>query len=367
MPAHATPEGSAEYAERHAGARGRFTVFEDLHISSVGLGTYLGGDDETTDRAYEAAIEHTLAAGCNMLDTAINYRGQRSERVIGTVLERLFARGEITREQVVVSTKGGYLPFDGGRPADLQAYLASRFFEPGLMRPADLVAGCHCLAPSYLAAQIDWSRKNLRLDTIDVYLIHNPETQLDDVSPDVFHDRLRAAFTLLEERVARGEIRFYGTATWNGYRVNRSSRHHLDLSRIVSIAREAGGSEHHFRVIQLPHNLAMPEALTVMNQVVDGEEVTTLEAAVHYGLFVMASASLLQGNLADGLPDELRSALPRLKTDAQRALEFTRSTPGIGTALVGMKQIAHVDENLAVLRQPRLSTEEFLSQFTSAP
>ncbi len=367
MPAHATPEGSAEYAKRHAGGHGRFTVFEDLHLSSVGLGTYLGGDDEATDHAYEAAIEHALAAGCNMLDTAINYRGQRSERAIGAVLERAFARGAVRREQVVISTKGGFLPFDGGRPADLQAYLASRFFGPGLMRPAELVAGCHCLAPSYLASQIDWSRKNLRLDAIDIYLIHNPETQLDEVSREVFDDRLRAAFTLLEERAARGEIRFYGTATWNGYRVNRSSRHHLDLSRMVSIAREAGGSDHRFRVIQLPHNLAMPEALTLMNQVVEGEEVTTLEAAVHYGLLVMASASLLQGNLAAGLPGELRSALPRLETDAQRALEFTRSTPGVGTALVGMKQIAHVDENLAVLRAPRLSTKEFLFHFTSAP
>ncbi len=367
MSKHATPEGTAQYAARYGGAKGHFTVFEDLHISSIGLGTYLGNDDEPTDRAYEAAIERAVGCGCNLFDTAINYRPQRSERVIGAVLKRLFARGEVTREQVVVSTKGGYLPFDGSRPSNLSDYLQRRFVDPGFLAPGDLVGGSHCISPRYLASQLDWSRTNLGLDTIDIYFLHNPESQLEEVSPAVFYDRMHDAFAFLEERVERGEIRLYGTATWNGYRVDKASRTSLDLSRIVALAKEVGGPDHHFRVIQLPHNLAMPEALTLMNQTVAGAEATALEAAAHYGLFAMTSASLLQGNLARGLPEEIRGAFPDLTTDAQRSIEFSRSTPGVGAALVGMKNVAHVEENLAILRHPRLTEEMFLEQFTTAP
>lgn len=366
MSNHATPEGTARYAQRHGAAPGHFTIFEELHISSIGLGTYLGEDDEETDRAYQAACERALTTGCNLIDTAINYRCQRSERAIGAALKRLLARGEIARDEIVIATKGGYLPFDGSPPAHPGNYVQERFLEPGLFSPGDLVGGSHCLAPSYLSAQIDWSRRNLGLDSIDIYYLHNPESQLEEVSPAVFYDRLHAAFTLLEERAARGDIRFYGTATWNGYRVSKDSRGYLDLSRIFALAHEVGGRDHHFRVIQLPHNLAMPEGFTHMNQTVDGTEATVLEAAAQNGLLVVASASILQGNLARGLPEEIRRAFPGLTTDAQRSLEFTRSTPGVGTALIGMRSTVHVDENLAVLKQPRLSKENFLEQFTTA-
>jgi aryl-alcohol dehydrogenase-like predicted oxidoreductase len=370
MPTSATSEGTERYADRHGNAPGHFSAFEGLQISSIGLGTYLGGADDATDRAYEAAIERALSSGCNMVDTAANYRCQRSERTLGRVLKQLFAAGTLARDQVVVSTKGGFLPFDGSRPGDIQDYFTREFFAPGLIGPGELVAGCHCLAPGYLASQIDRSRQNLGLDTIDIYLLHNPEMQLDEVSREGFEDRLRHAFELLEERVSGGEIGLYGTATWDGYRINPRSRHHLDLSRIVTLAEEVAGANHHFRVIQLPYNLAMPEALVHMSQRVgeNGEEqVTTLEAAAHHRIFVMASASIMQGGLSRELPAEVRSVIPDLGTDAQRALEFTRSTPGIGTALVGMKDVQHVDENLALFARPRMTTESFLAAFTTDP
>lgn len=370
MSTSATSEGTGRYATRHGAAPGHFSSFEGLQISSIGLGTYLGGADDATDRAYEATVEHALASGCNMVDTAANYRCQRSERSVGRALRKLFAAGTLDRDQVVVSTKGGFLPFDGSRPDDVQSYFTRQFIAPGLIRPGELAAGCHCLAPSYLAWQIDQSRRNLGLDTIDIYLLHNPEMQLGEVAREPFEERLRQAFELLEDRVSRGEIGFYGTATWDGYRTHPEARHYLDLSRIVALAGEVAGASHHFRVIQLPYNLAMPEALVHMSQRLgeDGNDpATPLEAAAHHGIFVMASASIMQGNLSRELPSEVREAIPHLETDAQRALEFTRSTPGIGTALVGMKNVHHVDENLALLAKPRMTTETFLTAFTTDP
>jgi aryl-alcohol dehydrogenase-like predicted oxidoreductase len=66
------------------------------------------------------------------------------------------------------------------------------------------------------------------------------------------------------------------------------------------------------------------------------------------GITVNASAAILQSQLSRGLPPVVAEMLPGLKTDAQRAIQFVRSTPGITTGLVGMSRKVHVDENLQV-------------------
>src|SRR5439155_67201 len=168
-----------------------------LRVSSLGLGTYLGGLDERADNGYTAAVATAVCGGVNFLDSAINYRHQRSERSIGAALSRLVASGG------------------------------------------------------------------------------------------------------------------------------------LGLARLATIAREEGGSDHHFRFIQLPFNLAMPEALTQRPEALNGQPASVLEAARELGITVVASATLLQSKLAVGLPDGVVNQISGLETDAQRAVQFTRSTPGI--------------------------------------
>jgi aryl-alcohol dehydrogenase-like predicted oxidoreductase len=55
-----------------------------------------------------------------------------------------------------------------------------------------------------------------------------------------------------------------------------------------------------------------------------------------------------------------------LQTDGQRALQFVRSTPGVATALIGMKQVAHVNENLQTARIAPASWEQYSKLFQSA-
>jgi aryl-alcohol dehydrogenase-like predicted oxidoreductase len=264
-----------------------------------------------------------------------------------------------------VSTKGGYLAFDGAVPPDPRAYFVETYVRPGIIQPGEVV-GSHCMAPRFLRDQLDRSRANLGLETIDVYYLHNPEAQLDEVSPENFRARLREAFAALEEAGVEGKLRVYGTATWNGYRVDPGTPGALSLPEMVETARAVGGADHRFRVIQLPYNLGMPEAFTRANQSVDGGFFSTLEVARHHGLYVMASASILQGRLAQGLPAEFADLVPGFTTDAQRAIQFVRSTPGIGTALVGMKALAHVEENVAVAERAPLAGEQVRRLFTSA-
>jgi len=339
-----------------------FRPLQDLWASSIGLGTYLGDADDPTDALYAEAIRRAIEGGCNLLDTAINYRCQRSERTIGRALAALIHEQRISRDEIIVCTKGGYLPFDNDVPADPARYLATTVIEAGLASYDEVVAGCHCLSPGYLDHALAASLKNLRVQTIDGYYLHNPEQQLDEVSREQFLQRLEAAFALLEQRAQDGALRFYGIATWNGLRANPKARAYLSLEALAAIAARVGGSAHHFRLIQLPYNLAMPEAWTFENQTVEGEPMSALHAAQRLGLSVAISASLLQSQLAR-LPAGLEARIPGLATSAQRAVQFVRSTPGVTTALVGMKRRAHVEENLALAAHPPLAPEQLAAIF----
>jgi aryl-alcohol dehydrogenase-like predicted oxidoreductase len=213
------------------------------------------------------------------------------------------------------------------------------------MQPDDVVAGGHCLTAGYLKDQVERSRRNLGLAFIDLYYLHNPEQQLDVVKRPKFLDVLATAFESLERQVERGVIGCYGCSTWNGFRVPAETRNHLSLEELVSIARDVAGPDNHFKVIQVPVNLAMTEAVRLPTQKVGGTSVPLLEAANHFGIAVVGSATLMQSQLAQSLPDQLRSAFPGFKSDARRAIAFAQSLP-LASALVGMKSIAHLEQNL---------------------
>ena len=340
---HASASGTARYRDKFPNlcSAGHFRHcahvpgVKDLWLSSIGLGTYLGDPDAAADATYIEAIITALQSGINVLDTAINYRHQRSERNIGAALKQLIDSGTLQRDEVLVCTKAGYLSFDGAMPADRRDYFMREYIEPGIIDPKQLAGGMHCMTPAYLENQIERSRKNLGLETIDVFYVHNPESQLVDVPRDAFQARLKDAFATLEKQVKAGHICYYGVATWNGFRVAESARDHLDLFELEELARHVAGAQHHFRFLQLPFNLAMPEAYGLANQRSGKEKFSLLSAAAKLGIAVVGSATLYQGNLIQGLP-EIVSRILGLKTDAQNAIQFSRSAPGLAAALIGM-------------------------------
>jgi len=364
IPGHATAEGTARLRDRFATRLpGHFRQAQGLWLSSIGLGTYLGDPTVACDLLYRDAFTRALEMGTNVIDSAVNYRHQRSERAIGQALAALISEGQARRDELFLSTKGGFLTFDGEEPPDPSAYFEEKLIRSGLVEPGDVAAGCHVMSPRYLENQIEVSRANLGVETIDLYYVHNPETQLSEVASEEFDQRLRAAFGALEHAVRQNKIRFYGTATWNAFRASPESKDSLSLREVWSAAEEAGGQEHHFRAVQLPVNLAMREALATNTQPLDGRYVPLLRAARELALMVFASASLLQGRLTEGLPPHITRHLPGLNTDAQRAIQFVRSTPGITSALVGMSRREHVEENLATAVVPPLAIEEYHALF----
>lgn len=348
IPAGAGTAATAAFARAHATVpAGHWRALGPWTVSSLGVGTYRGGVDDATDARVADAIVTAVRGGLNLVDTAINYRAQRGERVVGRALRALAAEHGIARDAVVVCTKGGFLPFDDFVPPDPEAYVDDTYLRTGRLAAAEIAHG-HALDPAWIVDQLAHSLGNLGLARVDVYYVHNPETQRR-VRPlaDVLA-RLEAIFARLEAEADAGRIGCYGVATWDGLRQPPDGPAHLPLAALVDAAERVAGRAHRFRLVQAPLNLAMPEALTTPTQDVGGARLSLLDAADRLGLACVASAPLHAGQLTRRLPGALERALPGLDTFAQRALQFARSAPGVTSALVGMKDPAHVRENLGV-------------------
>jgi aryl-alcohol dehydrogenase-like predicted oxidoreductase len=360
----ATREATWAYRERHSEdfARTYFRPFAGRAVSSIGLGTYLGEASDAADDRYREAIVAALESGVNVLDTAINYRHQRSERVVGAAL----AEADVDRDAVLVATKGGFLPFDGERPADPAAAIRETYLETDRVDPAELARGQHCIAPKFLDDQVERSLANLDVDAIDLYYVHNPETQLAARSREAVYDQLAAAFEVLERRVADGDLGHYGVATWEAFRVPPDHDAYLSLPAVVERADAAaaavGHEQSHLQAVQLPFNVAMADAFTTRaHEGPDGTQ-SALWFAADAGLDVFTSASLMQGDLAASLPATVADRLEG-ESDAQRAINFARSAPGVTAALVGMGSREHVPENVAAGTHEPLGASAFDAVF----
>lgn len=359
----AAAEGTEKFKNRFSDlAENHFHSAQNLLLSSIGIGTYLGNWDETTDENYKNAIIKYVESGGNVLDTAANYRFQRSERNIGAALKILF-ESNFSRDEIFVCTKGGYLPFDKEPPSDPKKYFEENFVEKGIAGFDDLVGGSHCMSPGYLQSQIDQSLANMQIDALDLFYIHNPESQLSAIDKYTFEARIAKAFEKLEENRTNGKLNFYGVATWNGFRVPPDNQSYHSLERFTQIAKQVGGENNGFKFIQLPYNLAMPEAYLLKNQAVQGKVYTPIEAANELGISVMCSASILQGKLAHSVPFYIRETLGNPTTDAMTSIQFVRSTPGVTTALVGMSNENHVVENMKLAETSPVSEERFQELF----
>jgi len=344
----ATSAGTRRFSARSVCPAGHFRRVGDQFWSSVGIGTYLGAVNEITDRLVEFAVIDAVAGGINVIDTAANYRREQAEKSIGRSLEKLISRGQVNRDELIICSKGGYLPFGAeGFRQDVSG-------KVGNVTEDDMVGGSHCMHPDYLEWQLNRSLENLGIDTLDVYYVHNPEAQAGKITPDLFERRLEQAFRMLEGAVLDGKIRAYGIATWNAFRLPVGQTAYMSLQNAKSIALcAADGDRDNFRFIQMPIHLAALEGLQLANQTVGADQFPAVRAALNLGIRTIASSAIGQAKLTE-LPEHLGKVLGDDLSDVQRALQFTRSAPGIATALVGMKQPDHVLHNLELCQIPPL-------------
>lgn len=335
--------------------------------SSIGLGTYLGEMNDSTDKAVEQAIRESYQAGVNVFDTALNYRGQRAERCLGRVLTEIAATTE-RRSELIVCSKGGFLPLDGELDLNIADYTKKTYLDPGIIQASDVYGQNQCYTPDFLEACINQSLKNLNVEMIDIYYLHNVEFVRPQMGDEKFDRMLMAAFERLEKMVSDRKIGYYGLATWIGIRADPKHQGHISLEKVIKMAESIAGRGHHLRFFMSPFSLLALEALELETQKVGDEWLTLIDAVKKMRVGLIGSSPLAGGLLANqwpGVPED-RCELIKGMDPMQQALQFARSVPGFVTTLSGMKNPDNLKNNLQLFSNSRPWETEELAQFMEA-
>jgi len=289
IPGKATVAGTQQYTRRFSPLP--YVPFgqPQWYVSQAGFGGYRIDRDNGT---HEQALRFALQNGINLADTSSNYTDGNSERLIGRVLVELVDRGKLQRDEVVIVSKAGYLQGFNYALAEQRKQEGRPF--PNLIKYAEGLD--HCIHPDFLADQLTRSLERLNLETLDVFLLHNPEYYLmwaqrahipREEAWAEYYRRLREAFLHLEAEVAHGRIQCYGVSS-NTFPEPAGHFTFTSLSRLWQIAAEIN-PEHHFRVIQFPLNLFETGAATEQNQ---PNRQTMLQVAHNHNLAVLVNRPL---------------------------------------------------------------------------
>ena len=358
----ATAGGTRKFMEnaiKNDIADSHFRSFDNLNLSSLGMGTYLGQITAEDDRDLENAIYESVKSGAmNVIDTAINYRSMKSEKNIGQAFKRLIDDRIISRDQVFISTKNGYITNDGDYPSiDVLEYMHKMFISQGIIDSKDISSGYNVLNPKYIRKCIDKSLTNMQLDTIDLVYVHNAyESWFEDITRNEFDEMIRRVFEVYEEYRSKNKIKYYGMSTWTCFRMSQNEEGYLSLEEMVKLAEDVAGKDHGFRFIQLPYNLVYREAYLLKNQSVGSDkDLTILEACNKLNIGVFTSVPLLQAKLLSAkIPDYQGYDNQLLKI-----VQITRSTPNVIAPLIGQKKLNHVRENIELAKVAPLNISEF--------
>jgi aryl-alcohol dehydrogenase-like predicted oxidoreductase len=222
-----------------------------LKVSPIGFGGYRVS---AQIQEHREALQLALTSGCNLIDTSTNYGDGQSEILIGEVIQDLVENKKLRREDVVVVSKIGYVQGEN-------LTLAQQRKERGLGFKDMVEYGpdCwHCISPEFLRDQLGRSLSRLKLQSIDIVLLHNPEYFLKSGGDHAqYYKRIKAAFEHLETEVSQGRIKYYGISS-NTLPHDKEEADATSLEVLNEIAEEIGAK--HFAVIQFPFNLYEPDA-----------------------------------------------------------------------------------------------------------
>ncbi len=260
-----------------------------LVVSEVGFGSYRLDVRSSSNRE---ALKNALLSGINLIDTSSTYTDGNSELLIGEVLKELLTDDKVSRESVVIVTKGGYLQgqnftLSQSRKTDNKAFKDLVEYQKGLE---------HCIHPEFLEDQIQRSIDRLGIETIDVYLLHNPEYYLKwaknnnidiEIARKEYYSRIEKAFEYLEKEVQNGIIKHYGISS-NTFVSSPDNFDFTSLEMVIEIA-EGISPNNHFSVIEFPMNLAETNAYTNVNQ---SNNMTLLQLAKSKNMGVLINRPL---------------------------------------------------------------------------
>lgn len=365
MDQFATPSGTQRYAKRFCDYKEFYAQHEGLLFSKLGLGTFVKEPykEENYEFSFKDVIKSAIQSGINVIDTANNYRYGVSEKEVGEAVAELVDQKIIARDEVIIASKGGFIPLCYPFPKNPYRWIEDNILHKGLAKPSDIELDQHCLSASYMEHSCKQSLKNMGIDCLDIYYIHNPEMQLMSLGYDKLLMRMQEIFAQCEKMRKQGLIKSYGVASWNGFLHPLDAQEHLGLQDLVALAQNVGGDDHGFKYIQTPFNLAKVQALTLQNQDLSGVKMNLFQAASKLGIAVVGSCSLLQMNLFQKpFKPEVGYLLDKqmkLTSDVQLALQFVRSTPGVLTSLFSTTRVENLEHNMQIAQVKAIKKSEY--------
>jgi aryl-alcohol dehydrogenase-like predicted oxidoreductase len=300
---YATSEGTTRYSQRHPSLTYRPLGRTALLVSEVGFGGYR---IDTAVPLHREALTLALQSGINLIDTSSNYSDGSSEQLVGEVLAQLMAEGTLSRDEIVIVSKAGYIQGQNYEMAQARKEAGSPF--PNVVKYAEGLD--HCIHPDFLADQLTRSLARLNLDCIDVYLLHNPEYYLSwarkaklemAYARNVYYQRLALAFDHLEQEVANGRIGSYGISS-NTFPQGADRYTTTNLHRAWHTAVGVTPNPH-FTTIQFPMNLLETGGATEANQP-DGQTVLQLAQELNLGVLINRPLNAIQQQ--PGGPETMR-------------------------------------------------------------
>lgn len=306
------------------------------NLNKLGLGTHLG--DVTTEfrQKQQEAIRYALCHGMNIIDTAINYRGNIAERDVGNAIAELINTGQRQREDIFVASKAGLLYGD-----ILEKRNPKKYFEE-VLEPVGIpwcdfseTNGLYqTLNPKYFEIALEKSLNNLQLETLDTHYIHIPEITFANCDDDLFYHQMETLFTWYEEKITTGKLRSYGLALEFTTLEPEEPKWNFSMERIHALAQKAGGGHSNLCFVQLPYSILYPGALTHKTQTIEGQHMSMIEACHALDLTVVGSMPYAMGN----------------GFHRYSALEMLRfALDGVDIVNIGSSNIEHISEALKQL------------------
>lgn len=262
----ATRSATAQFAAKNRTVAYNETSPGGLYTSPAGFGCYRVSAGV---QAHADALQTALSRGINLIDTSANYGDGASEILVGQVLQHLIETGSLERDQIIVVSKVGYLQGQNLALSRKKAVAGNPFKD--LVHYSDDLE--HCLHPDFITDQLTRSLDRLGLETLDYYLLHNPEYYLEwalkenhpiEDARREYYRRIQAACEHLEKEVVRGRIRYYGISS-NTFPAPAQRPEFTSLKTIWEMVTDLSAT-HHFRMIQMPLNLLEKGAVLEKNQ-----------------------------------------------------------------------------------------------------
>lgn len=368
----ATEQGTQAYAQGHPEIAYPTLGSTRLTVSPAGFGSYRV---DVSVESHAVALEDAILSGINLIDTSANYADGGSERLIGKVLGRLIEQGKISREQMVVVSKAGYLQGENYQLS--QERKSARNAFPDLVLAGEGLE--HCIHPEFLSDQLTRSLQRMNLNAIDCFLLHNPEyflnwsksqgTPLQEAREE-YYRRIRVAFIHLEKEADAGHIGCYGISS-NTFPGMENDYAFTSLTRVWEIANSLSAG-HRFRVVEFPMNLLETGAALLKNQA-GGQNLLSFALEKNLGVLINRPLNAIVGERLVRLAEshyqgegvrqarQFRDKVAAVDAEwsvaknlSQIAFRALRSTAGISSVLVGMRETGYVRDVVTELQRPCL-------------